>query len=64
MKRHIYSAMIIAAAAIGSTAQAQQTVTLKKGDVKVETVKLADGDYLAFGRPEGCLLYTSPSPRD
>ena len=53
MKRHIYSAMIIAAAAIGSTAQAQQTVTLKKGDVKVETVKLADGDYLAFGRPEG-----------
>lgn len=45
--------MILAAAAIAMPSQAQKKVNLNKGDVKVETVELNDGDYIAIGRPEG-----------
>lgn len=53
MKKYIYSAMIIAAAAIAVPAEAQQRVNLNKGDQNVESVKLGEGDYIAFGRPAG-----------
>lgn len=45
--------MIIAAAAVSTTAQAQQKVNLNKGDQKVETVELGEKDYIAFTRPAG-----------
>ena len=51
MKKYIYSAMIMAAAAIAVPAEAQQRVNLNKGDQNVESVKLGEGDYIAFGRP-------------
>lgn len=53
MKTYIYSAIIAACASVATAAQAQQKVYLNKGTDKVETVELADGDYIAFGRPEG-----------
>lgn len=53
MKRYIYTAMIIAAAAVSTTAQAQQKVNLNKGDQKVATVELGENDYIAFSRPAG-----------
>lgn len=55
MKRYIYTAMIIAAAAVSTTAQAQQKVNLNKGDQKVVTVELGENDYIAFSRPAGVL---------
>lgn len=55
MKRYIYTAMIIAAAAVSTTAQAQQKVNLNKGDQKVATVELGENDYIAFSRPAGVL---------
>ena len=47
--------MIIAAAAVSTTAQAQQKVNLNKGDQKVVTVELGENDYIAFSRPAGVL---------
>ena len=47
--------MIIAAAAVSTTAQAQQKVNLNKGDQKVATVELGENDYIAFSRPAGVL---------
>ena len=53
MKKYIYSALIAACVSTAVTAQAQQKVYLNKGTEKVETVELADGDYIALGRPAG-----------
>lgn len=53
MKKYIYSAFIVACAALASNAQAQNKLFLNKGNDKVETVELGEGDYIAFGRPEG-----------
>ena len=53
MKKTIFSAIILAATAFASNAQAQQKVFLNKGDKTVETVQLGEDDYIAFGRPEG-----------
>ena len=44
---------MVAAAAFATTASAQQTVNLNKGSETVATVQLGEGDYIAFGRPEG-----------
>lgn len=41
------------AASLTASVQAQQKVYLNKGEKNVETVQLAEGDYIAFGRPEG-----------
>lgn len=41
------------AAAFCSTASAQKKVNLNLGDQTVATVQLDEGDYIAFGRPEG-----------
>ena len=32
--------------------------------IRAETLQLKTTDYVAFARSSGCLLYTSPSPRD
>lgn len=53
MKKYIYSALIAACVSTAMTAQAQQKVYLNKGTQKVETVELADGDYISLGRPAG-----------
>lgn len=53
MKKYIYSAMIMTLAAISTEAQAQNKVFLNKGTDKIEMVELGEGDYIAFGRPEG-----------
>lgn len=52
MKKYILSAFIIAAA-FATNAEAQQKVNLNLGDKTVATVKLDEGDYISFGRPEG-----------
>ena len=46
--------MILAAAAIAMPSQAQKKVNLNKGDVKVETVELNDGDYIAMAVLRAC----------
>ena len=53
MKKYILSVFITAAAAFCTTADAQQKVNLNLGDKTVATVQLDEGDYIAFGRPEG-----------
>ena len=52
MKKTILSALIMVAS-FGMTANAQQKVNLNLGDQTVATVQLGEGDYIAFGRPEG-----------
>lgn len=52
MKKYILS-VFITAAAFCTTADAQQKVNLNLGDKTVATVQLDEGDYIAFGRPEG-----------
>lgn len=42
---------MMACVSFAATAQAQQKVFLNKGTENVETVQLAKGDYIAFGRP-------------
>lgn len=53
MKKSILSVFMIAAALFCNTAYAQQKVNLNLGDQTVATVNLEEGDYIAFGRPEG-----------
>ena len=45
--------MLLTAAMTAATAQAQQTVTLGKGDTTVAKFELNDGDYVTFDRPAG-----------
>ena len=42
----------------------QAKIYIKAGDGGAGSASFRREKYIEFGGPDGCLLYTSPSPRD